>query len=208
MTRNKQIFEILKEHFPNAKCELDYQNIFQLIIAVVLSAQTTDKSVNKITPKLFEKYPSPEMLSKAEYDDVYSLIKTIGLAKTKTKNIINLAKALVERFDSTVPNNFDELVTLPGVGRKTANVILSEGFNIPRIAVDTHVLRVSNRLELVNSDDVVVVEKELSKLYPIEDHHKLHLALLFFGRYLCKAISPDCSNCPIAKANISCTKKR
>ena len=147
MLKNKkawceQVLNELEILFPNAGCELNYNNIYELVIAVALSAQTTDVSVNKITPNLFSKYPTVYDLAKAEYMDVYNIIKTIGLAKNKTNNIINLAKKVVTEFNGIIPNTFDELVTLPGVGRKTANVVLAEGFNIPRIAVDTHVERV------------------------------------------------------------------
>lgn len=191
-----QVLEQLSILFPNAGCELVYHNVYELVVAVALSAQTTDVSVNKITPNLFSKYPTVYDLAKAEYNDVYNIIKTIGLAKTKTNNIINLAKKVITDFNGLIPNTFEELITLPGVGRKTANVVLAEGFNIPRIAVDTHVERVSKRLELVEeSKSVLDVEKELMLLIPEEKWHQGHHYLLFFGRYLCTARSPKCNSC-------------
>lgn len=201
MLKNKKIWcnQILDELailFPNAGCELIYNNVYELVVAVALSAQTTDVSVNKITPSLFSKYPTVYDLARAEYIDVYNIIKTIGLAKTKTNNIINLAKKVATEFNGIIPNTFDELITLPGVGRKTANVVLAEGFNIPRIAVDTHVERVSKRLELVDMDKSVLdVEKELMILIPEEKWHQGHHYLLFFGRYLCTARNPKCNTC-------------
>ena len=198
MLENKY-HEIYKETsilFPDAKCELNYNNLFELLVSVVLSAQTTDQNVNKVTPTLFEKYPDCYSLSLAEYDDVVSIIKTIGLAKTKAKNIINLSRKLFEDKGGVVPADFDYLVTLPGVGRKTANVILAEGFNLPAMPVDTHILRISNRLGLSSSDDPDKVERDLKNIYPEELWADLHIKLLFFGRYLCKAKNPNCAICP------------
>lgn len=190
--------------FPNAKCELDYKNNFELLIAVSLSAQTTDILVNKVTKELFEKYPDAFHLAKASQSDVREIIKPIGLSNNKSKNIIELSKKLVLEKGGNVPSDYEYLVTLPGVGRKTANVVLSEGFNIPRIAVDTHVLRVSNRLGLANTTNVLIVEEELMKKFPRNDWHKLHHLLIHFGRYFCKAKNPLCDNC---KFKNICTKK-
>ena len=191
-----KILEEIYKLFPNASCELNYNNIFELLIAVVLSAQTTDKSVNKVTPYLFEKYPTPMMLANADKDDVKFIIKSIGLSNVKSNNIINLSKELTDRFDGIVPNDFHELISLPGVGRKTANVILSEGFKIPRIAVDTHVERVSKRLGIVSEDaSVLEVEEALMSLIDESLWHKSHHLLLFFGRYFCLAKKPNCENC-------------
>ena len=142
MLKNKELNDILKtleEMFPNARCELIYHNVFELSVATILSAQTTDKSVNKVTPLLFKKYPTPYFLAKANQQDVIEIIKTIGLYKNKSQNIISFSKKLVEEFNGIVPNDFEKLQTLPGVGRKTANVILTEGYKIPRLPVDTHV---------------------------------------------------------------------
>ncbi len=191
-----EILVEIKRMFPNAGCELIYHNHFELIIAVVLSAQTTDKSVNIVTPKLFEKYPDAIALSKANPQDVIAIIARIGLANNKSKNIIALANALVEKFDGNVPNNFDDLVMLPGVGRKTANVVLSEGFKINRIAVDTHVERVSKRLGIVNQNaSVLDVENTLMNLIDEQRWHEAHHLLLFFGRYFCLAKKPNCDKC-------------
>ena len=198
MEKNK-IYHILSEMFPNACCELVYNNVFELLISTVLAAQATDKSVNLVTGNLFSKYPTAFELSKANFEDVKEIIKTVGLTNTKAKNIINLSKKLVVDYNGEVPQNFDYLITLDGVGRKTANVVLAEGFGVPRIAVDTHVLRVSNRLNLVTSDNPLVVEKKLMEIYPEEIWGDLHLKLLFFGRYYCKAKNPECENgkeCP------------
>ena len=198
MEKNK-IYHILSEMFPNACCELVYNNVFELLISTVLAAQATDKSVNLVTGNLFSKFPTAFELSKANFEDVKEIIKTVGLTNTKAKNIINLSKKLVVDYNGEVPQNFDYLITLDGVGRKTANVVLAEGFGVPRIAVDTHVLRVSNRLNLVTSDNPLVVEKKLMEIYPEEIWGDLHLKLLFFGRYYCKAKHPECENgkeCP------------
>ena len=166
LKKENRIYNTLDEMFPNAKCELNYTNAFELLIAVLLSAQTTDVSVNKVTTELFKKYPNPESLANANSDDVKEIIKPIGLANNKSKNIINLCKKLVVEKNGIIPCDYYYLITLPGVGRKTANVILSEWFKIPRIAVDTHVLRVSNRLGLTDSSDVLEAEEDLMKLYP------------------------------------------
>lgn len=198
MVKNK-IYHILAEMFPNACCELNYNNVFELLVSTVLAAQATDKSVNLVTGQLFSKYPTPYELSKANYNDVREIIKTVGLANNKAKNIISLSKKLVDVYNGEVPHNFDDLITLDGVGRKTANVVLAEGFQVPRIAVDTHVLRVSNRLGLASSDNPLNVEKSLMETYPEEIWGDLHLKLLFFGRYYCKAKNPECENgkdCP------------
>lgn len=191
------VLEILTSMYPNARCELNYQTKFQLLISVVLSAQTTDILVNKVTKVLFSKYPKINDLAEADEDSVKEIIKIIGLANTKAKNIIALAKKLMADGHQEIPNDYDYLITLPGVGRKTANVFLAEGFHVPKIAVDTHVLRVSNRLGFVDSSDPVVVEQKLMELYPQELWHQVHLKLLFFGRYFCKARNPQCEHCPL-----------
>ena len=201
MLKNKKLWcnHVLSEIkilFPNAGCELIYHNTYELLIAVVLSAQTTDVSVNKVTPLLFSKYPTVDKLAEASLEDVMSIIKPIGLYKNKSTNIINLSKKICQDFDMKVPDNFEDLTSLPGVGRKTANVVLAEGFNIPRIAVDTHVERVSKRLDLVeNNKSVLEVELELMGLIEQKDWHKGHHYLLFFGRYFCTAKKPRCNEC-------------
>ena len=204
MQKENRIYETLGEMFPDAKCELNYRNIFELLIAVSLSAQTTDVLVNKVTKPLFEKYPTAFELSKANQADVLEMIKSIGLSNNKSKNIIALSKRLVEEKNGEVPCDYDYLVSLPGVGRKTTNLVLSEGFKIPRIAVDTHVLRVSNRLGFIDTQDVLKVEEKLMETYKKENWHMLHHRLLFFGRYFCKAKNPECSKCPFIDI---CTKK-
>lgn len=190
------ILTILSSMYPDARCELNYQSKFQLLISVVLSAQTTDLLVNKVTEVLFSQYPQMSDLANANVDEVKEIIKTIGLANTKARNIIALSQKLQKDGYQEVPSDYDYLITLPGVGRKTANVVLTEGFHIPRIAVDTHVLRVSNRLGFVTSNDPIVVEEKLMDLYPQEMWHRVHLQLLFFGRYFCKARNPQCKDCP------------
>lgn len=197
MEKSNRILQTVKEMFPNASCELNYNNHYELLIAVVLSAQTTDKRVNEVTVELFKKYPTAKDLSNANYNDVYNIISVLGLAKAKTNNIINLSKQLIEKYNNIVPNNREQLQSLPGVGRKTANAVLMEGFRIPAIAVDTHVSRVSNRLGLSNSDDVKIIEQDLMNLYDEKDYYFVHHGLLFFGRYHCLAKKPKCEECKL-----------
>ena len=201
------IFENLEQLFPDAGCELNYNNVFELIIAVSLSAQTTDKSVNKVTPELFKKYPTPHLLANAKLGDVEEIIKSIGLYKNKSKNIINLSKILVEKYNGIVPKSQNDLESLPGVGRKTANVVLTEGFKIPRIPVDTHVDRVSKRFGLIDDKATVLdVENKLMSLIEESNWHKAHHLLLFMGRYKCLAKNPKCSDC-FYKENCKSDKK-
>ena len=191
-----EIASYLNELNPDAHCELNYDSIFHLLIAVMLSAQTTDISVNKVTPKLFEKYPTPLDLMNADISEVENLIRAIGLYKNKAKNIIATSKELVERFNSSVPSTMEELTSLPGVGRKTANVVLVEGFKIPAFPVDTHVERVSKRLGIAKQlDSVETVERKIKKIYKKEQYGLLHHQFIFFGRYFCKAIKPNCQEC-------------
>ncbi|MGD9886803.1 MAG: endonuclease III [Bacilli bacterium] len=182
--------------FPQVKSELDFNNHYELTISVVLSAQTTDILVNKATKTLFIAYPNFEALSQALVKDVLSHIHFLGLANTKAKNIVALSQKLMTDYQGLLPCDFDYLISLPGIGRKSANVILSEGFNVPRIAVDTHVLRVANRLGFVKTENPLVVEEKLMQLYDAKDWHSLHLRLVFFGRYFCKAKTPNCPKCP------------
>ena len=191
------IIENLNRLYPDAHCELNHKDSFELLIAVVLSAQTTDVSVNRVTPALFEKYPDALGLSEASEEDVMRLIHSIGLYKNKSRNIINLAKELVKRFDGEVPSKREELESLPGVGRKTANVVLSNCFDYPAFAVDTHVSRVSKRLMIARKDDdVLTIEKKLMKFFPRNCWSRLHHQFIFFGRYKCKAKNPECTDCP------------
>jgi len=180
----EEVLDILSKVYPKPKSELNYESKFQLLIAVILSAQATDISVNKVTPKLFESYPTAHELARASREDVMDHLKTIGLYKNKSKFIIETSKKLVEEFGGKVPKTREELMTLPGVGRKTANVVLAEGFGIPAIAVDTHVERVSKRLKWVAEDaSVLEVEKALMELIPSEQWAQAHHQLLLFGRY-------------------------
>ncbi len=192
------ILAILEQMHPEAACALDYRDPFQLVIAVALSAQTTDVSVNKATPSLFAKYPTAEALAKADQEDVMEMIRTIGLYRNKSKNIIRLAQKIVSDFDGKVPDNYDGLVSLPGVGRKTANVVLAEGFGVPRIAVDTHVFRVANRIGLTDEKDVTATEEELMRRLPEEKWILVHHLLIFHGRKCCHARKPDCGSCGLA----------
>lgn len=193
-----QILDRLKECYPDAGCALVHKNRYELLIDVVLSAQTTDKSVDKISPKLFEKYPSAKELAEAEQDDVIDIIKTIGMYKTKSRNIISLAKVLCDKYGGEVPGTYDELIELPGVGRKTANVVLSVGFGQQRIAVDTHVFRVTNRIGLVSEKDVLKTELALMKVLPENRWSEAHHSFIFHGRNCCSARKPKCSECVIA----------
>lgn len=194
----QQILDKLYEMYPDAKCELNYETPFELLIATVLSAQTTDKKVNQVTEKLFKLCNTPEGFLKLTQEELAQHIKEIGLYKNKSKNILSLSKTLVEEYGSKVPETHEELMKLAGVGRKTANVVLSNAFGIPALAVDTHVFRVSNRIGLAKSKDVEGTEEQLMKLIPKEQWVKAHHTLIFHGRYLCKAIKPGCENCAIA----------
>lgn len=191
-----KVIEAMGKIFPDAKAELDHKNAFELLIAVILSAQTTDIGVNKATPKLFEAYPTPELMMEAELEDLEDKIKTIGLYRNKAKFIKNTATMLVEKFDGEVPSNRKDLESLSGVGRKTANVVLSVAFNEPAIAVDTHVERVSKRLNIVDENATVIqVEKTLMEKIPKELWSVAHHRLIFFGRYQCPARKHNHDEC-------------
>ena len=192
-----QMLDALRDRYPEAGCALVHQNTYQLLISVVLSAQTTDKSVNKVTGELFAKYTSPADLAEADQQDVIDIIKTIGMYKTKSRNIIALAGELVEKHGGQVPEDYDELVKLPGVGRKTANVVLAVGFGHQRIAVDTHVFRLANRIGLVKEKDVLKTELGLMKVLPEDRWTEAHHSLIFHGRNCCTARNPKCGECPI-----------
>lgn len=190
------ILQKLDEMYPNAHCELNYTTIFELLIAVMLSAQTTDISVNKVTPKLFERYKSPQELANASLKDVENYIHTLGLYKNKSKNLIEMSKVLLDKFNGEVPKTKEELLTLPGVGVKTASVVLIEGYKIPAFPVDTHIERISKRLGIAKkSDDAIKVMEKLMKKYPKETWGKLHHQMIFFGRYTCNARKPKCEEC-------------
>lgn len=194
------IIKCLDKLYPNAKCELKHSSNFQLLVAVVLSAQTTDDKVNSVTPILFKKYPNAEKLSKAKLSDVESIIRPIGLYHNKALNIISLSKILVDKFNGEVINDRDVLESLPGVGRKTCNVILNNCFDVPTFAVDTHVSRVAKRLSIVEiNDDPKQIEEKLMNYFPSKSWGKLHHQFIFFGRYKCKSLKPDCNDCPLKK---------
>ncbi|MDY5975711.1 MAG: endonuclease III [Anaerovoracaceae bacterium] len=192
------ILKLLDRIYPNAGCALNYQTPFQLLIAVVLSAQTTDKSVNNVTPLLFEQYPDPSSLAAADQDDVAECIRRIGMYRTKSRNIISLSAKLVSDYGSEVPDDYESLVSLPGVGRKTANVVLAEAFGHQRIAVDTNVFRVSNRIGFTSEKDVLRTEMELMRTIPEEMWSHSHHLLIFHGRNLCQARNPHCSECAVS----------
>lgn len=196
----KEILEYLNELYPTAHCELSYTKDYELLMAIVLSAQTTDKRVNKVTKVLFDKYPDLESISQANEKDIEDIIREIGTFKKKSMFLKNIATNLLKDYNGKVPNNRTYLETLSGVGRKTVNVFLSEYYNIPNIAVDTHVERVSKRLNLANEkDSVLTVEEKLKKRIPQELWIKTHHQFIFFGRYHCKAIKPNCEECKLKK---------
>lgn len=196
--RIEQILAYLDELFPNAHCELNYTKDYELLIAIVLSAQTTDKRVNKVTEVLFRKYPTLNTLAEAPLEDIEQIIREIGTFKKKSIFVKNIATALVKDHNGIVPNDRKYLETLSGVGRKTTNVFLSEYYQVPAIAVDTHVERVSKRLKLAPSNaSVAEVEQALMKKIPKERWIKTHHQFIFFGRYHCKAINPNCKDCKL-----------
>jgi endonuclease-3 len=197
MKNNKErILSFFDELFPNAGCELIYHKDYELLIAVMLSAQTTDQSVNKVTPILFSKYPTLEDIANADILDLEECIKTIGMYRQKARHLKSIAIDLINKFEGKVPSLKEELTSLSGVGIKTANVVRAELFNIPEIAVDTHVHRVSRRLYLAaKDDDVVEVERKLRKILPEERYIRTHHQMIHFGRYFCKAINPNCKEC-------------
>lgn len=197
--RYKAVIDYFLEHVPVAETELYYENPFQLLVAVILSAQCTDKRVNLTTPGIFKKYPTPQKMAKASFDDLFSLIKSISYPNNKTKHLIGMSQLLLDNFNGEVPMTIQELVTLPGVGRKTANVITSVIDQQPNMAVDTHVYRVSRRIGLVpqTATTPLAVEKALIKHIPSELVHKAHHWLILHGRYACLARSPKCDECGI-----------
>lgn len=195
--RTKEILEILKETYPDAKCELNYKTPFQLLVATILSAQTTDKKVNEVTETLFRDYGDLDSFLTLTNEDLEKRIKQIGLYRNKAKNLVLMARQLKENFNGEVPKTMEEIMSLAGAGRKTANVVLSNAFNVPSIAVDTHVFRVSNRLGLANSDNVLEVEKQLQKELPKKEWSLTHHLLIFHGRRCCSSQRPKCFECPL-----------
>lgn len=200
MSNVTDIYNILLEMFPDAHCELNYHNLYELTVAVMLSAQTTDKAVNIVTPTLFSHYPNISSLSKAKPTDVECIIKRLGLYHNKAINLVNMAKMVEEKYNGEIPNNLESLKSLPGIGQKTANVILVEYFKIPRMPVDTHIERVSKRLGLVEEKATTIeTEQKLMELFVPSSYHLVHHLLLFLGRYHCTSRSPKCSECKLAK---------
>lgn len=196
--KSNEIIKILRTIITNPKCELDYQDSFTLLVAVMLSAQTTDKRVNMVTPNLFKAYPTIESLSLANYNDVLNIISSLGLAKTKAKNLISLATIIHEKYNDNVPDDFNTLVLLPGVGRKTANVLLAVYFNVPAIPVDTHLHRMAIRFGYIKKDDDILKAEEAYKKYISKnDWIDAHHLFLLFARYICKAKNPICLNCKL-----------
>ena len=194
----RYLIEYFEKNMPIAESELNFENPYQLIVAVILSAQCTDKRVNMTTPALFERYPDAEALSKATVEDIYELIKSISYPNNKSKNLLGMAKVLMSDFNGVVPDDVDKLQTLPGVGRKTANVVASVAFNKPAMAVDTHVFRVSARIGLTkNAKNPLETEKQLVKYIPESVIPKAHHWLILHGRYVCKARKPECEKCGI-----------
>lgn len=193
----ENILEWFAQNMPVAESELDYSNPFELLVAVVLSAQCTDKRVNQVTPALFKAYPTAEDMSKASLDDILHYISSVSYPNNKAKHLLGLSKVLVEKYSGVVPASQDELQTLPGVGRKTANVVMAVAFDKPAMPVDTHVFRVSHRLGLVpkTATTPLAVEIKLVKNIPNEILGLAHHWLLLHGRYVCKALKPDCENC-------------
>ena len=193
--RAKIILKELKKLYPSPPIPLDHTNAFTLLVAVVLSAQSTDKKVNELTKKLFKVADTPEKMAELGISRIYEYIKELGLSNQKSKNIYNLSKLIINKFHSKVPNTFEELESLPGVGHKTASVIMSQVFNIPSFPVDTHIHRLSQRWGLTKGDNVIQTEKDLKKIFPISEWNKLHLQIIFYGREYCTARGCDGTKC-------------
>lgn len=193
----EEVLEILSELYPDAKAELNFKNTFELLIATILSAQCTDVQVNRTTEKLFKDYRTPEDYLELTQEELGKKIRSCGFYNTKSKNILATCKLLLEEFDGEVPGTLEELMTLPGVGRKTANVVLSNAFAEPAIAVDTHVFRVSNRIGLADSKNVLDTEKDLMSNIDRSIWSKAHHMIIFHGRRICKARRPLCEDCPL-----------
>lgn len=193
----RQIMDLLCARYPDADCELGFENDFQLLIAVILSAQCTDVMVNKVTPVLFKRFPTPEALAEASPDEVKDIIRPTGFFNAKAQNIQACASAIAKTFGGKVPETVDELVKLPGVGRKTANAVLGVACGIPGWTVDTHVQRLSHRLGLSTNTEPEKIEQDLQKAFPGEDWSKLSITLIWHGRRCCIARNPNCAGCPV-----------
>lgn len=194
-SRAKVVAERLAVEFPEARCELDHRNAFELLAATILSAQCTDARVNMVTPALFAEFPTPDDLANADVSRVEELVRSTGFYASKAKNLIGMARALIERYDGEVPRELEDLVTLPGVGRKTGNVVRSVVFDLPGLPVDTHVGRLSRRLGLTTQEDPVKVELELNKFLPPQEWGRFSLRLILHGRRTCDARKPKCRDC-------------
>ncbi len=193
-----KILNYFDNKFPNAKCELEYSSPYQLLVAVILSAQCTDKRVNQVAETLFKLAPTPEKMLELGEENLKKIIHSCGFYNNKSKSIMSATKSIIEKYSGQVPNNMEQLSSLSGVGRKTANVVLAEAFNIPSIAVDTHVLRVSKRLGLTNENSTPEkCEQDLLKIVPKSKQAKFHIQAVWFGRYFCKAIKPECETCEL-----------
>jgi len=212
MTKEEKVKIItnkLKEEYPTVETPLHHKNTFELLIATMLSAQTLDATVNKVTPTLFEKYSTPKALSKANVKDIEKIIYLVNFNKTKSRNIIKTSQMLIDNFNSNVPGTIEELITFPGVGRKTANVVIGQAFKNPEgFVVDTHVGRVSRRLGLTKNTDAVKVEYDLMKLFPQPEWDDMSLRLIFHGRYRCKSRNPECYKDPFWSKICSCVKEK
>ena len=198
MTREqkKMILEKLEQMYPEAKAELVFSNPYEMLVATILSAQCTDRQVNKVTPAVFSRYPDPVSMAAADINDLYPMVKSCGFS-TKASNIISACRIIRDIYGGEVPHTMEELTKLPGVGRKTANVVLSNAFGIPAFAVDTHVFRVCNRLGLCRADNVTETEKQMTRIIPKEKWGQAHHWLIWHGRRLCKARNPLCRDCEL-----------
>ena len=195
--RSAKIQHILKTTYPDVKTQLRNANPFELLVATILSAQCTDKQVNHVTKDLFNRLKTPQDFASASNETIEALIRSTGYFRNKAKNIKNCSKSILEKYDGQVPQSLDELVKLPGVGRKTANVVLGSAFNIPGIVVDTHVARISKRLGLTKNNNPVKIEYDLMEIIPREEWNVFSLQLIYFGRAICKARKPACPTCPL-----------
>jgi endonuclease III len=192
-----KIIDILNSTYPDVKTQLKHATPFQLLVATILSAQCTDRQVNKVTETLFKTLKKPEDFVETEQSVLENMIRSTGYYKNKAKNLKNCARALIEKYDGVVPDNLDDLVGLPGVGRKTANVVLNSVFGIPGIVVDTHVARISQRLDFTKNKDPVKIEFDLMKIIPEQEWDGFSLRLIYFGREFCRARNPLCADCPL-----------
>ena len=201
-----RILEMLEELYPETPVPLDHETPFQLLIAVLMSAQTTYKKVNQVTPELFRQGPDSQSMAKLTPETIQGIIREVGLAPTKARNISKLAKILVESYDGEIPNTFEGLESLPGVGHKTAGVVMAQAFGVPAFPIDTHIHRLAARWGLSNGTNVVKTEKDLKAIFPKESWNKLHLQIIFFGREYCPARNHDLTKCPIC--SWAASKKR